>query len=464
MLALIRPTRIAIYLNPDGKDIKTVKAETGCDYIINGGLFESLTKPCPLLKVNGLWWTSQPWNAWGMAWNDASDCALLNVSDTRQNFISCVDLINPWDGGASRLSYPSDMGGSRQRTAWGIINDGRHLLFVDHTGRTPEQLRDDLSNAVTLKSLMMLDGGGSTQGIFKDKALTASTRVANFICFWTDDVPDNDVGDKKEESTTATLKKGISGSSVKELQTKLNAFGFGLIVDGNFGTATYNAVRAFQAAYGIDADGIAGNATQAALAAVKALASATGTNADKLVSKALSYLGHAEPNGDDKFIKAYNEATGAGFNMTVSWCQIFVWYCLTYFNFDCPETASCTAARKYWQENGKWRNAGYTPKKGDIIYYDFDGSGDCDHVGIVISVDEQYITAIEGNTGTVLGDSVALKRHDRGAAYITGYADALAPTASQKETDRYIVVFGKNSAEALAKAYNGEVIRYDGKA
>lgn len=62
------------------------------------------------------------------------------------------------------------------------------------------------------------------------------------------------------------LRQGSTGSSVQLLQLALNRAGYGdLETDGRFGGATRAAVSAFQAATGLQADGIAGNATHRAL-------------------------------------------------------------------------------------------------------------------------------------------------------------------------------------------------------
>lgn len=57
-----------------------------------------------------------------------------------------------------------------------------------------------------------------------------------------------------------TLKKGSKGEEVKTLQSKLN-----LIADGIFGPITEEAVKAFQKANGLTADGIVGLNTWAKL-------------------------------------------------------------------------------------------------------------------------------------------------------------------------------------------------------
>ena len=61
------------------------------------------------------------------------------------------------------------------------------------------------------------------------------------------------------------LKRGASGSSVKELQNLLNQNGANLDVDGNFGPATQSAVVNYQRNNGLTVDGMVGNETMGAL-------------------------------------------------------------------------------------------------------------------------------------------------------------------------------------------------------
>ena len=59
-----------------------------------------------------------------------------------------------------------------------------------------------------------------------------------------------------------TLRKGSSGEAVKILQNKLNELTkANLVVDGKFGSNTYNAVIAFQAMQGLLKDGVVGPKT-----------------------------------------------------------------------------------------------------------------------------------------------------------------------------------------------------------
>ena len=67
-------------------------------------------------------------------------------------------------------------------------------------------------------------------------------------------------------STGTTLRQGDVSNSVRAMQEKLIALGYlSGSADGNFGPKTYRAVVAFQRANALDADGIAGRQTLAAL-------------------------------------------------------------------------------------------------------------------------------------------------------------------------------------------------------
>lgn len=73
----------------------------------------------------------------------------------------------------------------------------------------------------------------------------------------------NEGNDTPSISASSILKIGSNGSAVKTLQKNLNTLiKAKLTVDGEFGTATYNAVIKFQTKYKLTADGIVGENTQ----------------------------------------------------------------------------------------------------------------------------------------------------------------------------------------------------------
>ncbi len=79
-----------------------------------------------------------------------------------------------------------------------------------------------------------------------------------------------------------TLQQGSSGAAVKELQIRVAGWAAGsashtyVAVDGSFGPATTAAVKRFQSAYGLGADGVVGSGTQSKL---NALESSDGSTA-----------------------------------------------------------------------------------------------------------------------------------------------------------------------------------------
>jgi hypothetical protein len=67
------------------------------------------------------------------------------------------------------------------------------------------------------------------------------------------------------QAPAQTLKPGDTGSQVKDLQRSLTALGFPVKVDGDYGPSTQTAVEQFQSSKNLDADGIVGPQTLAAL-------------------------------------------------------------------------------------------------------------------------------------------------------------------------------------------------------
>lgn len=197
MIYACKPAKIAIYVTK-GKTAAQVKAETGADAVINGGIF-ALGSLAPLaqLRVDGKTLANENWGVnYGYGF-DADKLVMApstNINAFR-NFIACVCLIR--DGQpVEKLAYPADMGGARQRTAIGLLRDGSVWMMADKAvPRTPEQLR-----AYALEqgcvSAIMLDGGASTQCAFPGGTLTGGRTAANYICVWEKKEEDKPV-DKK---------------------------------------------------------------------------------------------------------------------------------------------------------------------------------------------------------------------------------------------------------------------------
>ncbi|MFF2008283.1 peptidoglycan-binding protein [Streptomyces sp. NPDC058195] len=78
-------------------------------------------------------------------------------------------------------------------------------------------------------------------------------------------VADGQVGPKTWKSLVYELRRGGSGAHVRALQVVLNKHSAGLAVDGGFGAVTNTAVRSFQSANRLAVDGLVGPKTWEAL-------------------------------------------------------------------------------------------------------------------------------------------------------------------------------------------------------
>lgn len=89
----------------------------------------------------------------------------------------------------------------------------------------------------------------------------------------------------RASETTGNIKKGAKGNKVKAIQYALNQLGYGnsgtKSIDGIFGSGTASAVKAFQRAMGISADGIVGNNTRAKFKLKGYAKGTTSTNKDQ---------------------------------------------------------------------------------------------------------------------------------------------------------------------------------------
>jgi lysozyme len=94
-------------------------------------------------------------------------------------------------------------------------------------------------------------------------------------------------------ATLATLKCGASGALVRRLQQALNATGFRVAVDGDFGASTEAAVKRLQKAHGLTCDGQAGPQTWQVLGVHDDRASAGGATPG-LSPRGAAFVGHFE--------------------------------------------------------------------------------------------------------------------------------------------------------------------------
>ena len=132
---------------------------------------------------------------------------------------------------------------------------------------------------------------------------------------------------------------------------------------------------------------------------------ANGNDAlEAFVNKAVGEIGNKpDGNGVTKYGQWYQDNVDGSqkFN-TAAWCAMFLSWCASDAGVS-KSTVGYYAACSYWQEqffvaNGTWHAAsGYTPARGDLIFFDYTGDGKANHNGIVESVSATQVVAIEGN-------------------------------------------------------------------
>lgn len=155
------------------------------------------------------------------------------------------------------------------------------------------------------------------------------------------------------------------------------------------------------------------------------------TSREKIVALAQTWLGRHESDGSHKMIiDTYNKIKplprGYKVRYTDEWCATTISalaYTLGALDI-IPAECSCSKMIEGFKALGCWMESdSYTPKPGDIMFYDWqdsgkgDNAGSPDHVGIVEKVEGKQITVIEGNKG----EAVARRYLQVNGRYIRGY-------------------------------------------
>lgn len=92
-----------------------------------------------------------------------------------------------------------------------------------------------------------------------------------------------------------------------------------------------------------------------------------------------------------------------GFEYHVEWCAIFVSWCANECGYldtgIMPRFAVCTNGIQWYKGQNRWKNSSHIPSTGDLIFFDWDGDGVANHVGIVNYVENGMVHTVEGNSG-----------------------------------------------------------------
>lgn len=92
-----------------------------------------------------------------------------------------------------------------------------------------------------------------------------------------------------------------------------------------------------------------------------------------------------------------------GFKSHIEWCAAFVSWSYSEAGKNGPYFLACDSEGKaYFQARGRWAWRGYEDiAPGDSIFFDWDGDGSADHVGLVLGTDGETVYTIEGNRDDV---------------------------------------------------------------
>ena len=132
----------------------------------------------------------------------------------------------------------------------------------------------------------------------------------------------------------------------------------------------------------------------------------------QIVSVALTQLGN---QGGQKFWSWY------GFDSHVAWCACFASWCGDQAGLiesgKMPKFSLCDDGIAWFQSKGKWKSRGYSPAPGTLIFFDWNGDGTSDHVGIVEKTEGSTVYTVEGNSS----DAVNKRSYDINNGTIMGY-------------------------------------------
>ena len=154
----------------------------------------------------------------------------------------------------------------------------------------------------------------------------------------------------------------------------------------------------------------------------------TGVWADDVATVAQTQLGYEEStknylvteDGGMKGITRYGQWYGEPYG---DWDAMFVSFCLSYAGIPqtaVPYGADCAAWSAALSDAGLYRGDSDSLSKGDIVFFDNNGDGAADHVGLVVRLDESgaAFSAVEGDTA----NRVQRVSHSVGESGILGYA------------------------------------------
>lgn len=133
---------------------------------------------------------------------------------------------------------------------------------------------------------------------------------------------------------------------------------------------------------------------------MSAFAASVGDMQNEVLDVAGGEVGYT---GTSKYCKY-----GEWYGYQGGWCTTFVLWCFNKAgnNLDVamyknivPSGGNCNSMISWYKNRDRYhtRESGYTPKKGDLIFFDWSGNGSSQHVGLVDYIDGSTVYTVEGN-------------------------------------------------------------------
>lgn len=140
--------------------------------------------------------------------------------------------------------------------------------------------------------------------------------------------------------------------------------------------------------------------TLAAPSGIVAEAASASTIKSKVISVAENEVGYEGTGTYSKY--------GEWYGYQGSWCTTFVLWCFNkagneldvkLYGSIVPSGGNCNSMISWFKNKDRYhtRSSGYTPKAGDLVFFDWSGNGSSQHVGIVTSISGSTVYTVEGN-------------------------------------------------------------------
>lgn len=131
-----------------------------------------------------------------------------------------------------------------------------------------------------------------------------------------------------------------------------------------------------------------------------AQAASENTLRDSVVCAAENEIGYTGSSSYSKY--------GDWYGYQGSWCTTFVFWCFNEAGNDngvklfgniIPNGGNCNSMISWFSNKDRYykRSSGYTPKAGDLVFFDWSGNGSSQHVGIVTGTSGSTVYTVEGN-------------------------------------------------------------------